>query len=588
MQNSITTFNALRAVQTPLNPAENYKNFFPTSIRSFRDFKNFCENEESEENKKNYIEFFLKTTSFENISLDDFGNFLNTHFKNEEQKKLLIDKFISSGKHEKLTPQKIETMLEKTQITDEEYKGKLLILGRIGEIEICNITGGHNAAFSLTTFNHFVANKDQFDDDTKINTLHNLFGKSNQLIDHNIFTTAIKGFDIKDESKRLKLITSFFANKNKFANNINCKDFAEMIKGLGISDEDKKMTFLTQFLNGDKAENNINCKDFAEMIKGLGISDEDKKIKLLNEFLNGDKAENNITCENFSKMVNSLGISDEDKKMKLITEFLGSDKVKISSLRQDDFVESLAIKEDSKKFDLSIIKDALKENDIRAIYQVFDVFKSIFESEGLKANIVENFIINSPQLITQDSVDEYLIQKCSITNQRYIDRINKALTEIYPTQAPTQSIAGSKVEAEEIQQTQEPTQSRSDLEIQNDTESRASSQLSAREANFFKLSRGGDLLREAETKTRIEKWIKESENPNTQLQTITASSIQRQDQRQQNFQPQKDEPLPEYSVTASLVMQRPQPDSQTPTQLSSHTEGRQLTNTKSKECCTIL
>ena len=63
-------------------------------MASFRDFKNFCEHEESEENKKNSIEFFLKTTSVENISLVDFGNFLNTHFKNEELKKLLIDKLL--------------------------------------------------------------------------------------------------------------------------------------------------------------------------------------------------------------------------------------------------------------------------------------------------------------------------------------------------------------------------------------------------------------------------------------------------------------------------------------------------------------
>ncbi len=338
-------------------------------------------------------------------------------------------------------------------------------------------------------------------------------------------------------------------------------------------------------------------KTFSFVIKNNKCN-EDDKIELITRFLhvanNNDNI--NITCKDFAEMINSLGISDEDKKMKLITEFLGSDKVKISSLRQDDFVESLAIKEDSTKYALGVIRDALKQNDIKAIYQVFDVFNSIFESEGLKANIVENFIINSPQPITQDSVDEYLIQKCSITNPRYINRINKALTEIYPTQAPTQSIAGSKAEAEEIQPIQESTRSRGDLEIQTDTESRASSQLSAREANreanFFKFLRGGDSLTEAETKTRIEKWIKESENPNTQLQTITTSSIQTQYQHQQNFQPQKEEPLPEYSVTASLVMQRPQPDSQTtastPTQLSSQTQGQQLTNTKSKECCTIL
>ena len=462
--NAVLNFGAVRTVEAPLNPAENHKNFFLRSIRSFRDFKNFCEHEESEENKKNSIEFFLKTTSVENISLDDFGNFLNTHFKNEEQKKLLIDKFISSGKHEDLTPQNIEKMLFKAQITDEEYKEKLLILGRIGDINICNITEGQNAPYSLTTFNNFVANKDKFDDDTKINTLHNLFDKTKQLIDHNTFTTAIKGFDIQDEGKRLTLITSFFANKNKFANNINCEDFTKMIKGLGINDEDKKMTFLTQFLNGNKAEKNITCKDFAEMIKNLGISDEDKKIqlitkflngdkaennitcenfgkmvnslgisdenkkmKLITEFLGGDKAENNITCENFGKMVNSLGISDENKKMKLITEFLGGDKAKISSLENFNFEEKLEIRNQRFLSSLKLLCSCLQNKNFSPLCKILEEnsIDPLLKNQGVATNLLEDFINNFENSL-DTKTQNYIIEKLKISNTPNIKRINSA------------------------------------------------------------------------------------------------------------------------------------------------------------------
>jgi hypothetical protein len=340
----------------------------------------------------------------------------------------------------------------------------------------------------------------------------------------------------------------------------------------------------------------LSFKTFSIFIKNNKCN-EDEKIEIITRFLSVDNDNNtaNITCIDFAKMINSLGISDENKKMKLITEFLGSNKVKISSLQQDDFIESLNIKEDSAKQALGLIKDALNQNDIKAIHQVFDVFKPIFESEGLKTNIVENFIINSPQPITQDSVDRYLIKMCSITIPKYINRINKALTEIYPTQAPTQSKAGSIAEVEEIQPIQEATQSGGDLEIQTDTESRGSSQLSVREANLFKFLKGKDLsIEEKEEKTRIEKWIKESENPNSQSQTIATSSNQTQSQPQQNFQPQKVEPLPEYSVTASLVMERPQANSQattsTPTQLSRQTQGQQLSppsQQNKNNCCTV-
>ena len=99
---------------------------------------------------------------------------------------------------------------------------------------------------------------------------------------------------------------------------------------------------------------------------------------------------------------------------------------------------------------------------------------------------------------------------------------------------------------------------------------------------------------EEEKNTRIKKWISESQNPNSQSQTIATSSNQTQSQPQQNFQPQKVEPLPEHSVTASIVMERPQANSQattsTPTQLSSQTQGQQLSppSQQNKNNCCIV
>jgi hypothetical protein len=224
----------------------------------------------------------------------------------------------------------------------------------------------------------------------------------------------------------------------------------------------------------------LSFRTFSFVIKNDNWN-EDEKIELITRFLSVDNDNNtaNITCEDFAKMINSLGISDENKKMKLISEFLGSNKVKISSLQQDDFIESLNIKEDSAKQALGLIRDASKEKNIIALIQTFNTFDSVFESEGLKVNIVENFIMNSPQIISEDSIENSLIKDFSFTKDRYTDRINKALTEIYPNQAPTQSKAGSTAEIEEIQPIQETTQSGVDLAIQTDTESRGSSQLSA-------------------------------------------------------------------------------------------------------------
>lgn len=328
----------------------------------------------------------------------------------------------------------------------------------------------------------------------------------------------------------------------------------------------------------------LSFEAFSFVIKNNKCN-EDDKIKLITRFLNVDNDDNttNITCKDFAKMINSLGISDENKKMKLITEFLGSNKVKISSLQQDDFIESLNIKEDSAKQALGLIRDASKEKNIYGLIQAFNIFDSVFESEGLKVNIVENFIMNSPQIISEDSIENSLIKGFSFTKNRYTDRISKALTEIYPNQAPTQSKAGSTAEVEEIQPIQETTQSGGDLAIQTDTESKGSSQLSAREAKLFKFLRRVDLLtEEEEKKTRIEKWIKESENPNSQSQTIATSSNQTQSQPQQNFQPQKEEPLPEYSLTASLVIKGTQPDQTTtstsPQASSSPKQGQRLSS----------
>jgi hypothetical protein len=343
-------------------------------------------------------------------------------------------------------------------------------------------------------------------------------------------------------------------------------------------------------------DSGLSFRAFDHLIKKNEYN-EDKKIELITRFLHvANKNENiNITCKDFAKMINSLGISNENKKMKLITEFLGSDKVKISSLQQDDFIDSLAIKKDSAKQALSLIRDASKEKNIVALIQAFNIFDSVFKSEGLKVNIVENFIMNSPKIISEDSIENSLIKSFSFTKNRYTDRINKALTEIYPNQAPTQSKAGSTAEVEEIQPIQEITQSRGDLVIQTDTESRGSSQLSAREENLFKFSRGVDLLteEEKEKKTRIEKWIKESENPNSQSQTIATSSNQTQSQPQQNFQPQRENPLPEYSVTASLVIERLQANSQPttsiPPQALSQTQGQQLSPSQQNKnnCCIV-
>jgi len=149
---------------------------------------------------------------------------------------------------------------------------------------------------------------------------------------------------------------------------------------------------------------------------------EDDKIKLITQFLQVGEVGENITCKDFAEMVTSLGISDEEKKMKLITEFLGSNKVLITSIKTHSFAESLNISDKLAKETLSLIKDAFIEKNIGAFYQIFNLFQPIFESEGLRANIVENFIINSQRNpISQDEVNRYLIQGFSITNPTYIN-----------------------------------------------------------------------------------------------------------------------------------------------------------------------
>lgn len=298
----------------------------------------------------------------------------------------------------------------------------------------------------------------------------------------------------------------------------------------------------------------------------------DEKIRLIIKFLQVGEKEN-ITCENFAKMVSSLGIIDANK-MELITEFLGSNKVLITSIETNSFAE-LQISDEKAKETLSIIKDAFNEkNNIMIFCQIFSVFKSIFESEGLRVNIVEKYIINSQDSIIdqegveQEKVKKYLIEGASITNPNYIGRINSALQEIYPTKSPLQSNAGSQAGAPETEPTlEEIRQLRAALEFES-TDSSDNSHLLKQERLFQLLNNKNPSREERELRGKIEKWLSESETTSSERPTEAQQNheITRSSPRTQSS-PQRQEP-------------EPQPNSGTATQ------GQRISPSKAT-CCTI-
>lgn len=115
-------------------------------------------------------------------------------------------------------------------------------------------------------------------------------------------------------------------------------------------------------------------------------------------------------------------MQDEANKMDLIIEFFASDKVDLSSLNATEFIKSLKITDDFFKNNLEILGDICLQDDIGILYQALDFKGPLFDNEGVRTNLIINFIQKSGEPINQRDFEKF---KIFIKDEEKLDRITK-------------------------------------------------------------------------------------------------------------------------------------------------------------------
>ena len=155
-------------------------------------------------------------------------------------------------------------------------------------------------------------------------------------------------------------------------------------------------------------------------LKGNPNFGDDDKIKIWHNFFK--KINIKIPCVDFEKAVKSLDIKDEANKMDLIIEFFASDKVDLSTLNAKEFIASLELKDDSFKKNLEILGDICFVNDIKILFQVLNFEDPLLGNEGMRTNLIINFIQKSQKPINQSDYERF---KIFIKDEEKLDRITK-------------------------------------------------------------------------------------------------------------------------------------------------------------------